>query len=332
MSGISGEERRKGVLFSILSLLLLAGTLARADEKEQFSLLADQPLKLSGFTQVGYVHLADDPDEFRIRRARISLKGDIFKNMSYRLQMDAVKSPALLDALAEINFSPYVRVTFGQFKVPFSSENLSPSSALDTINRSQAVEKLCPGRDIGSQGRDIGLSVSGKYSGLEYAAGVFNGSGMNRKDADEKKDFAGRMVLHPFGLLTMAAAFYKGMNSPSSGALPVARNRTGLEIIFLQSSFSVKGECIFARDDQTLSSGWYFQGGYFIAGKLQSIIRYDSYDKNRDMASDRSDLLIFGLNWFFSEKTKLQVNCEWNKKERRKFASSAILAQFQAGF
>ncbi len=194
------------------------------------------------------------------------------------------------------------------------------------------MERLCPARDIGSQGRDIGLSVSGKFSGLEYAAGIFNGSGMNRKDADQKKDIAGRIVLHPFGFLTAAAAFYKGMNSPNSGALPVARNRTGVEIIFLQSSFSVKGEFIFARDDQTLRSGWYVQGGYFIAGKLQSIVRYDSYDKDKDTAADRSDLLIFGLNWFFTEKTKLQVNYEWNKKEGGKFSSSAIMAQFQAGF
>jgi phosphate-selective porin len=122
------------------------------------------------------------------------------------------------------------------------------------------------------------------------------------------------------------------MNSPNPGASPVARNRTGLEIVFLQSPFSINGECIFARDDQTLSSGWYVQGGYFIVGKLQSIVRYDSYDKNRDTAADRSDLLIFGLNWLFSDKTKLQVNYEWNKKEGGKFASSAVLAQFQAGF
>ena len=130
MSRINREKRNNGIYTLIFSLLLLAGTLARADEKEQSSLLVDQPLKLSGYTQVGYYHLADEPDEFRIRRARISLKGDILKNMSFRLQMDAVKSPALLDALVEISFSPYIRVAFGQFKVPFSSENLTSSSCL----------------------------------------------------------------------------------------------------------------------------------------------------------------------------------------------------------
>ena len=154
---------------------------------EQLDISSGPSLKLSGYTQVGYTRWEQDKKGFRIRQARIQIKGDILKNIDYKIQIDATQSPVLLDAKVGVNLSPYVNLSFGQFKVPFSVENLISGSELDTINRSRTVDNLCPARDIGTQGRDIGFTISGKYSIFEYTLGAFNGSGKNKEDLFARK-------------------------------------------------------------------------------------------------------------------------------------------------
>ena len=319
---------RKNKLLLIFGLFFLVQA-SPAEEKTS----SEPALKLNGFTQVGYTHWEEGVSEFRIRRARVGLKGDVFKNINYRLQIDATKSLILLDAIVEFSLSSHLGLRIGQFKVPFSLESLASSSSLDTINRSQTVEKLCPGRDIGSYGRDIGVMASGKFSKVECFLGVFNGSGINRGDLNKQKDIAARLVLHPLDFIQVAAAFYKGQYTSDAGEGPVRRDRSGIEVFLNRFRFSLKGEYIFAKDDQTSREGWYVQAGYFILSKkLQSLIKYDSYDKDREMAGDRSEVMAIGLNLFFTENTKFQINYELYREESGSRSNSALLAQFQAGF
>lgn len=331
---IKGEILQKNKIFLLIfSLFILAGTSLAGKKKEEITILTGSSLKLSSYIQVRYTHQEDGVDGFRIRRARVRLKGDILKDVTYKLQIDTAKTPVLLDAQIGVKLSSRAGLTFGQFKVPFSLENLTSSSALDTINRSQAVEKLCPGLDIKAQGRDIGVAVHGQFSRIEYTLGVFNGSGINKTDYNDKKDIAGRLVFYPARFLALGLSHYNGKFSSQAGTPPLKRDRRGLDIFFLQGQLSLKGEYISARDDQADKYGWYLQGGYFIMPeKVQAIIKYDSFDKNKDIRGDRIAVMTFGLNWIFSEKTKFQINYEYHQEETSEASKSVILAQFQAGF
>lgn len=324
--------KKNEILLLILYLSVMVG-FSVAGENRESELLNDHSLKLNGYTQVRYTYWEKDPDGFRIRRARVSLKGEILKNIDYKLQIDAVKTDVLLDAQIGLNFSRHFSLALGQFKVPFSLENLTSSSSLDTINRSQTVEKLCPGRDIGAQGRDVGITVDGKFSWVACVLGIFNGSGINQTDINKKKDIVGRLVLYPVSFLTLGLSYYRGKHSPSSEAPLIRRNRTGLEMVFINGQLSVRGEYIFASDGPTEKKGWYVQGGYdLIPEKIQTIFKYDSFDKNTEFRGDRLDVMTFGLNWFFSEKTKFQINYEHHNEESNKTSGDALLVQFQAGF
>lgn len=303
------------------------------ENREESSLFPDQSLKWSGYFQVRYTQPEKGVDEFKIRRARLSLRGQIHKNIRYRLQVEAVKIPVLLDAVIELDFIPQAGLAFGQFKVPFSSENLTSSSALDTINRSLTVEKLCPGRDIKASGRDIGISLNGRFSWTEYSLGIFNGSGINQADTNDRKDVAGRLVFYPVSSLVLGLAHYRGGYSSEQGDPILDKNRTGLEIGFVRERLSVKGEYIFARDDETKKYGWYAQGGYYlIPEKIQTMVKYDFFDKDREIRGDPAEVVTLGLNWFFSKKTKLQVNYEYHSGEGNESSKTVILIQFQAGF
>jgi len=328
-----GNRRAFRIWISFILFFVVAVFLSAQDKKEPSAVTGNRPLILSGYTQLIYTAQNPGIDSFTVNRARLIFSGDFLKNVRYKLQIDAVKSPILLDAQMEFVLSPAATFRIGQFKVPFSQENLTAGSDLDTINRSQPVLKLCPGRDISASGRDIGAIVYGKYSIIEYSAGLFNGAGINKADTNEEKDLAARVLVHPISFLTIGTSLYGGHYSEKVGAPAVTRNRTGFETAIVYNDFSLKGEFILAKDDTTSKQGWYLQGGYFLLPKtLQGIVKYDSYDKNKDVSGDRSNLFTLGLNWFLTDKTKIIVNFELYKDESGKTTNRALLAQFQAGF
>ena len=327
---------KKKLAYLSFLMICLCG-LTRVSEagknEERLAVSSNPSLKLGAYTQVGYMRWEKDKKGFRIRQARVILKGDILKNIDYKLQIDATQSPILLDAKIGVYLSPYANLSLGQFKVPFSIENLISGSELDTINRSNTVIKLCPARDIGTQGRDIGLTISGKYSILEYTLGVFNGSGKNKKDTNDQLDIAGRLVLTPFRSFSIGLSHYNGRYNPEAG-LPIKKNnRTGVDIIFLPGRFSLKGEYIFASYDQIKRSGWYLQVGYNLIPKtLEAIVKHDYYDEDRAVREDQIVVTTLGINYFFSRKTKIQVNYERRRGGPLESLDHVILAQIQAGF
>lgn len=211
---------------------------------------------MSGYTQVLYSWWEEGVGSFLVKRARLSLSGEIARKIKFKLQADAVKSPVLVDAQVDFEFSPYAGLRIGQFYVPFSRENRTSSSELETILRSQVVDKLAPSRDIGSSGRDIGAMVLGTFSVVEYIAGFFNGSGVNKADTNENKDFGARIVLRPASFLSVGGSIYSGRHSPAQGDSPFTRDRMGIDASLDFGAFSARAEYISGQDDVTKKEGW----------------------------------------------------------------------------
>jgi phosphate-selective porin len=315
------------------SVFALALGAPAQETKQPPPVTALNALTLSGYTQVQYTTQDVGVDGFTLRRVRLSLTGEILKNVRFKIQADALKSPLLLDAYLEFGFHSAASVRVGQMKIPFSLESQTSSGELDMINRTQVVSKIAPGWDIGSYGRDIGLTLFGKASFLEYTLGVFNGSGINKTDADDRKDWVGRLAVHPLSFLMLAVAGYNGKTVPSAGAAPVTRARLGLEAAFLLNDISLKSEFIQGQDGDTMRQGWYVQGGYFVLPKqLQGLVRFDSYDTDRNTPLDRTDVWTLGVNWFLAARTKLTVNAEITRDESGRTTNKALIAQFQAAF
>lgn len=130
-------------------------------EKKEHPVSASSRIKLSGWVQARWTNGVGTNNPLEIRRARLAVDGNLAPKVGYRVQIDAVRSPDLLDARLDVNLSPYARLTFGQFKIPFSQENLVSSRDLISIERSLVGNSLVPGRDNGSNGRDIGAQLEG---------------------------------------------------------------------------------------------------------------------------------------------------------------------------
>jgi phosphate-selective porin len=323
-------------LFAAAAALMLLGGASFAqdkDKKETPVLSISKAFKLSGWTQAQYVDWRTGVDSFSLRRSRLTLSGDIMKKMHYKIQMEVAKTPTLLDASVDYEFSKAFQLRVGQFMVPFSLENVTGTADVDMINRSQPEEKLSPGRDNSAQGRDTGLSVFGTHSIVDYTVAVLNGSGINKADTNSHKDLAGRVVIRPLEHLAVGGSYYLGKQSATADVPLVKRDKAGLELALVYPRASLKAEYFFAKDDKISRNGWYVQGGYFVLPKqVQVLLKADAVDMNRDLAGDRINRYTAGVNWFIAGRTKLQFNYELYDGELEKDDNHAILAMFQVAF
>ena len=188
-------------------------------------------LELGGFVQFDYDGVESNArqltggglnDTFLIRRARVSMAGQMFKWVGFKIEGDWSSQQSnnfeLTDGYIDLNFMPQVGLRGGQFKEPFSPEEITSDLFIDTIERSM-VNELAPSRDVGAM---LQGQLFDRIFG--YAIGVFNGSGQNTQDNDDEKDLAMRLTLSPFRNTDLF--FFKGLNIGVDGTLGDEDQRT----------------------------------------------------------------------------------------------------------
>lgn len=303
-------------------------------EKKEHPVTASSRMKLSGWVQTRWTNAVGTTNPLEIRRGRIALDGNLTPRVGYKVQIDAVRSPVLLDARLDLKLSPYARLTFGQFKIPFSQENLVSSRDLIAIERSNVVNSLVPGRDNGSNGRDIGAQLEGNILRNDgrplfgYSVGLFNGAGINRRDDNRRKDVAGRLVLYPLAHLWIAGDYYHG----ASGTKELSKERAGTEFAFVHKLYSLRGEYIWGHDDAVRKRGWYTQFAYRFQEKWEGFLRFDNYDPDRGKPRDVSSTYLLGVNWFVTNGVKLQANYGLVDYKARTDLTNLFLTQVQFQF
>jgi len=288
-------------------------------------------LQWSGYGHVQYDSVEGIVDSFRIRRARVAARWTILQNLQCKIMVETVQNPILLDFQLDWKWNDAAALRLGQFKVPFSLENLLSSSELDTVNRSNTVEKLCPGRQNGAKGRDVGAALTGGLSNFEYTIALFNGSGINRVDTDSRKDIAARLVYALSSRLAVGLSYYKG-EDPFFGTNS-HMSRTGLELALSLENLFLRGEAILGQDSGIDRLGWYMMTGLdLLENKVRVIARYDRLDWNTDTPTDNLDTLTLGGGWILSGKTKMMINYESRRNRAVDSTIAALLAQFQVAF
>lgn len=320
-------------------------------KKKSFCISAVRSIQVSGFTQVRY-QFNDQfakSDGFDIRRARLDIKGNLSPYFSYGMLAEFAGSPKLLDAFGEIKLFDYLNVTLGQFKIPFSYENLASDSKSELIDRSQVVEALVARRNdvIGDHnGRDLGVQAGGsfikngdKYM-IDYRLGLFNGNGINTNEPDtfnEAKDLAARLIFHPLKGLDIGGSYYNGFSYfTTSKTQPKAnheRSRIGVELNYVFQNFLLRGEYIKGTDASVNREGFYILGGYYIIPKkLQVVVKYDQYDRDISKSSDITTNFVVGTSYNFNNFARLLASYTIRKEQTDQVNNNNFSIQFQAGF
>ena len=250
-------------------------------------------LSISGFIDGQYT-LDDSQSTVFIRRARVSLSGQLLPGLEFRLQTEmAGSAPKMLDAYFRYKFRPYLGMQAGQFKTPFTLESQYSLLKKEGIDYAQVIAKLAGYGDVlggnRSNARDLGFMVFGDlfmvgsdpFPLLSYNVALVNGPGINRKDDNRAKDIIARFDVRPFvrdlvlSASVVAGSYDDGVNTNA------ANNRFSFGGEYKTERLTVRSEYVRADIGSVgIVDGWYAVAGYWFnlpaAQRVRPIVRYDT--------------------------------------------------------
>jgi hypothetical protein len=306
----------------------------------QSDVAALKRVKFSGYIQ-GRYEWRDDADfgqelrsgsvvnrgttRFLVRRGRLKTTyvGDLSE---YVLQIDATGDGVVLrDAEASFhltNDNPWMpsatpwelKLTLGQFKVPFGFEVLQSSGEREMMERAAVIRAFFPGE------RDRGFRLQYTYDWFKLAAAVINGNFIQgdihgTNDQSSWKDIVGRVGVDldivTGGVSVHQGRFLRQTRAPSM-AMPVAgydrfsRLRFGADAqLYLDipsvGGLTLRGEAIWNRDKQLSFGGvepaadhckdadrfgWYATLVQNVGDVFALAVRFDQYDPTSSLSDD----------------------------------------------
>lgn len=192
-------------------------------------------VQLNGFAMLGYQAVSQDGaryGSFGVSLARLAVGGSVdggragVFNWKTQLQVNGSveslgSSARLIDAYVEWRKFECLRITAGEFTIPFTLENLYHPLDVGFADNAQAVLKFagCSDRSgrRSSNGRDIGVCLEGDalfaadgHPFLHYALAIVNGQGINTRDVDDNKMAVGQVWVSPLSGLRVSLSLLEG--------------------------------------------------------------------------------------------------------------------------
>ena len=164
---------------------------------------------------------------------------------------------------------------------------------------------------------------------------MFNGAGYDvTGDNNSRKDIGGRLAIHPIKDLVIGADFYNGVAWYGATAKNQKRNRGGFDARYVIGALSLQAEYDKGTDGSIKKDGYYGQAAYFVLPKkLQLAAKYDSYDPNKAIGTDRANIYTGGVNYFFNNWAKFTVDYLFRHEEATtQIKNDIIEAQLQLTF
>jgi phosphate-selective porin OprO/OprP len=269
----------------------------------------DFAFRLGGRVQVDAALYSNDDDTdlgsgSEFRRARLELEGTVWRVWKFRLQYDFTDTgdEGIRDAyIRYTGFKPYgvTGITAGQFKEPFSLEQLTSSKYITFMERA-LPDALVPARNRG-------FAVSTAFADAVTASAGFFGEGVDSDDSDtvdgsEGWGGTGRVTFSPIHtddrVVHLGAA--GGWRSPDEGDTVRFRQRPeshvtdvrlidtddidtddflrlGAEAAVVYGPFSLQGEYMRAHVNRQMAGngdlefdGGYLFGSWFITGESRA--------------------------------------------------------------
>lgn len=292
---------KKPFLFTTVLLIILGNLPLHAREKP---VGGKEKGDLSARIQVHWTYDSREEQipqsEFLIKRARLRLKSRLTPRIESEFQIDGGKGEfKLLDAYFEYKAFPAFAVRFGQYKMPFSREELRSAFDLPLIDRGRTNDEF---GDANYLGRDIGFSIKGKLLprslGLKYHIGIFNGNGIQPGDNDGAKQFAERIVFEP------SKAFSMGFNATQQ----CDSTAYGIDFYFARKAFFFEGELLV--EDLKLVQG--MMGAYLISGfrsgPWEVGLKGEIFDPDKGRADDARTIIISQIGYYFLKGTRVRLN------------------------
>ena len=359
------DMKRKSLLLIVVMFALASLSSINAQEKKK--LIGDY-LSISGWMNIQYDleqqekndGTFTDVNTFNVRRARLDLKGNISPNLEFRVQGDFAGTPKLVDGFVKIKLQKYFNIQVGQFKIPFTFENPQSPLTLEGVEYAQVIDKLSGYNDISgvttyAGGRDVGVMIYGdlfkfEHDGKEipivtYKLGMFNGNGMNKKDANLLKDIAASVEVCP-GVkgLMLATSYYDGnYKLEALDKKDAMRDRLTFGGKYENGKLTVRSEYITGKTDMVKndeiynlnSDGFYVSAGYWFnmkEQKIRPVARYDFFREDVTEVNTNSTYYMVGVDWWPYKNLRLLVNYTLKDKAQNDNFGHLLQAQLSVKF
>jgi hypothetical protein len=284
----------------------------------------------------------DEPgSEWLARRARLGLRGWIAGWIRADLEGDFGRGDArLTDGYVLLAFAPEFTLRVGQYKKPFNAHELVSSRELLVAERDGAPRGTSGPTpdglvdDLGYSNRDIGIEWDGTSGRLGWAAGFWNGSGDNEAEDDDGKQIAGRLNVAATPNWVVSGAWTgKRISDPPDAADAAWYDAFELAVTggeYAEPGWKALGQLMAGDNwDPDLGGGddvsfLAAQGivGYHVALfttpyliGVEPIVRLAWADPDTDVDDDRAVLATPGVNLYFHEHVKTQIQADFLSPE-----------------
>jgi phosphate-selective porin OprO and OprP len=193
-----------GVITTAVLAVLTAGSPSSAqvlsfDERPSVKFGKSVRLDVTARLQGDALERSTEPgtdDGFDLARRRIGLEGEVTRYIEFQVERELGAGETWRDVFVNVRPLRAIQLRAGQFKMPFSLDQLTSATKLDFVYRSRAADMLAPGR---SQG----FSVHGRLAGrlLGYDVGLFRRDGESARfgtNPGAGQTGAARMTVRPF--------------------------------------------------------------------------------------------------------------------------------------
>jgi hypothetical protein len=279
----------------------------------------------------------EDKGSFRIRRMKTKFDGWIYtKNLTYELQLNWPDSTNVLeDANLDYDFTDgkkLIRLKAGQFKAPFSQQQLTSSGSQQLVDRSILDAFFVPARQIGVQvWGQIGPEAYPDF--VDWRVGIFNGNGRT-VSANDNNDFEynGRVMVSPWGSVgysesnleayDLRVSFIGEYHTNNTIVQPATGPRTGSDVETFGAGVVVKAfKSLFVYGQyysgdsenparvETDREGWLIQGGWLLTPRWELAGRWAQIDPNTDADDNDQKEWRAGISWYMNKHNwKLQAD------------------------
>jgi hypothetical protein len=263
-----------------------------------------------------------------------------------------------------IHISSAVNLRLGQFKPPFGWERFVTDFQIIGVERSLVIDRLIPiGSIAPSFARDYGIQLFGdlKKSLLSYEFAATTGNGANR-DLSLKngplvtgrltltKALSNREDINPWRILAQLAfayrkdqdinftkqlpgreedylQHYQGKDLRINAAINLTHGRSHFAAEYIHANFDPKEQ---SRPDLN-ANGFSFQISHYLHQKIQAILKYETFDPNKRIATAHDvSLVTFGVNYYFNHQDgRLMVNYINKTKKENKISEHIFIIQLQ---
>ncbi len=266
---------------------------------------------------------------FSIPRVRPYIQGTMWRPwLRYRFEFELSStsgegSSKIKDGYLEVTRFPLLDVKAGQFKAPFSLQELTSPTRLEFVDTAITNLKYAVGRDVGVM---LGGLTGKKRFG--YSVGVFNGGGESRRQEDQGLLYVGRIWLDPLGeyklsespvdnpdttilhagLAARTGEAIRGTATPGVFQNPDNETAYNLELAWRYRRLFATGEDFRMVDAQKkpaqgpdiISTGWHAQLGAMVLARVWEIaLRYAEIDPDRGMMHDKLSEARIATTYFW---------------------------------